>query len=36
MKKGNTKEITERLLKRAKKTNFDFGKNWMEEIDTLQ
>lgn len=31
-KKDNTKEMTERFLKNAKK--FDFGKNWMEEIDT--
>lgn len=31
-KKDNTKEMTERFLKNEGK--FDFGKNWMEEIDT--
>ncbi len=31
-KKDNTKEMTENFLKHAKK--FDFGKDWMEEIDT--
>ncbi len=31
-KKDNTKEMTKMFLKNAKK--FDFGKNWLEEIDT--
>ncbi len=30
--KKDRKEMTERFLKHAKK--FDFGKNWLEEIDT--
>ncbi len=30
-KKDNTKEMTERFLQQAKK--FDFGKDWLEEID---
>ncbi len=30
-KKDNTREMTEKFLKHAKK--FDFGKKWMEEID---
>lgn len=33
-KKDNTKEQTEKFLKHAKE--FDFGKNWMEDIDTCQ
>jgi predicted solute-binding protein len=32
--KDNTKEMTERFLKRAK--SIDFGKNWMEELDIVQ
>ncbi len=31
-KKDNTKEMTERFLKNAGK--YDFGPNWLEEIDT--
>lgn len=33
-KKDNTKEQTEKFLQHAKE--FDFGKNWMEDIDTCQ
>ena len=32
IKKDNTKEMTKKFLKNAKK--FDFGKNWLEEIDS--
>ncbi|MBI2140715.1 hypothetical protein HYU14_07370 [Candidatus Woesearchaeota archaeon] len=31
-KKDNTSEMVKKFLSNAKK--FDFGKNWMEEIDT--
>ncbi|MBS3139003.1 hypothetical protein J4207_04835 [Candidatus Woesearchaeota archaeon] len=31
-RKDNTKELTERFLKNE--ASFDFGKHWMEEIDT--
>jgi len=31
-KKDNTNEMVKKFLSNAKK--FDFGKNWMEEIDT--
>jgi hypothetical protein len=33
-KEDNTKEQTEKFLKHAKE--FDFGKNWMEDIDICQ
>lgn len=33
-RKDNTKEQTEKFLQHAKK--FDFGKKWMEDIDTCQ
>ena len=33
-KKDNTQEMTERFLRHAKQ--FDFGKHWMEDIDTQQ
>lgn len=34
-KKDDTKEMTKRFLEAARKNRVDFGKNWLDEIDTL-